>query len=212
VTATRRPLYLITLQGRGTDDIRRLRRMLKALGRRGLRCIAACETTSTNCTLPVADFRHRRRAFTRGRGGGHRRAQMSIGKRKTGGGNFLPRFKINGLTAAMFLLDRVYTKGKGYDTESRNVPYGKFRATFDMANVERGYADFTGRVPDLVFSPLGKDIGEPPSKKHKEGNRVLMLMDATLGGTVRELISTASGVYYSFDTLHDDYIAGLDDR
>jgi len=137
---------------------------------------------------------------------------MSIGKRKTsGGGDFLPRFKIDGRTAAMSTEDRVQEDGN-WTSKSQNIPYGKFRAIIDMANIERGYADFTGRKPDMAFFPLGEDIGEPPGKNHKEGLRVLLQMSTSLGGGVRELISTAIGVYNAFDKLHDDYEKGLVDH
>jgi hypothetical protein len=47
MTATR-PLFVVTLQGRGTDDIRHLRNALKTLGKRGLRCISATETNTSH--------------------------------------------------------------------------------------------------------------------------------------------------------------------
>jgi hypothetical protein len=134
---------------------------------------------------------------------------MSIGKRKTSGGEFLPRFKIDGRSAAMSLEDRVKENGE-WKTKSQNVPYGNLRAIVDIANLQRGYADFTGRVPDMEFFPLGKDIGDPPTPNHKEGIRVLLLMDTSLGGAVRELISTGIAVYDSFDALHTEWESGLD--
>jgi hypothetical protein len=199
--------YVLTLHG----ELRKLRPALKILRRwYGLRCVSAYETIPTIQTSHAADHRHRRHASIFG-GGLQRRRQMSIGKRKTGGASILPRLKIDGRTAGIYQEDRV--KGsQGWESEQQSIPYGKFRATMDLTNLERGYADFSGRVPDLQFKPLGEDIGDPPSENHKEGIRVLMQMDASLGGAVRELISTAIAVYDSFDALHDKYEAGLADH
>jgi hypothetical protein len=137
---------------------------------------------------------------------------MSIGKRKNSS-EILPRLKVDGRTGGLYREDRVHTKGQGWDTEQTNIPHDKFRAIMDLVNFERGYFSFPrGAAPDMRLYPLGRDIGDAPSDKHKEGIRVVMKLDASLGSTVREFVSTAVGVYYSFDALHDEYLAGLADH
>jgi hypothetical protein len=137
---------------------------------------------------------------------------MGIGKRKSSG-DILPRLKIDGRTGGLYEEDRAYVRGQGWETSQRAIPTNEFRAIMDLATMEHGWFSFPrGAVPDMRLFPLGKDIGNEPSDKHKEGIRVLMKMDASLGSMVRELVSTAIGVYYSFDALHDEYVAGLADH
>jgi hypothetical protein len=209
-----RAIYLVELRAGPSDTgVRDLRRLLKVLLRHhGMHCIGAREIGQPPKTQTISRAAgHRRRQHGFRHGGGQRRTPMSIGKRKTSGGDFLPRFKIDGRSAAMSMEDRVKEDGE-WTSKSQNVPYGKFRAIIDIANIERGYVDFTSRKPDMKFFRLGEDIGDPPSKNHKEGLRVLLQMSTSLGGGVRELISTAIGVYNAFDKLHDNYEKGLVDH
>jgi hypothetical protein len=57
--------------------------------------------------------------------------------------------------------------------------------------------------------PAGEDPGDPPSDDHKEGVRIILKMADTLGGDVRELMSTARGLWNAVDTLHDRYLAAV---
>jgi hypothetical protein len=102
--------------------------------------------------------------------------------------------------------DRVYTEGQGWATEQRGVPFGQFRAIFDLPNLQHGWFNFTRGASDVQLYALGEDIGDRPGKDYREGIRVLVSRD----GVVRELSSTAVSVRNSFDTLHDDYEADLD--
>lgn len=135
---------------------------------------------------------------------------MAIGRRKSSG-DFLPMLKYDARVGMLYLQDRIYANG-GWETEQRNVT-DKFRAAFDMENLQRGWIKFPkGAAPETRLLPIGQDYGDPPDDDFKEGIRVLVKMDASLGGDVRELMSTAVALWNAMDALHDAYLAGAADH
>jgi|RhiMetdeSRZDD1v2_1073273.scaffolds.fasta_scaffold419329_3 hypothetical protein len=135
---------------------------------------------------------------------------MALGKRRDGGngGNFLPIIKFDGNVGTFCLQDRVHSDG-GWQTEQRDVT-GEFQAIFDLENLQRGWIRFqSGAAPDVKLVRLGEDPGDPPSDGHKEGVRIVLKMADDLGGDVRELMSTARGLWNAVDTLHDRYLAAV---
>jgi hypothetical protein len=135
---------------------------------------------------------------------------MAIGKRKSGG-NYLPMLKYDARVGTLFLQDRVYENGQ-WETEARDVT-DKFRAAFDVGNLQRGWIKFPkGAAPETKLAKIGEDYGDPPDDKFQEGIRVLVKMDASLGGDVRELMSTAAALWNAMDALHDAYLAGAADH
>lgn len=133
---------------------------------------------------------------------------MAIGRRKLDDrlGKLAWDFEIG----CMVLEDRVRTDSGGWENQQRNVENDKFRAVIDLPNIERGWIAFVkGEGLNAVLAPLGQGYGDPPSNQHKEGLRLVAKMDASLGGDVREFISTSAGVWSSIDQLHDAYLAGL---
>jgi hypothetical protein len=116
---------------------------------------------------------------------------MAIGKRRSGG-SFLPALKYDARVGTLYVQDRVYENGR-WESEQRDVTK-TFRAAFDMENLQTGWIKFPkGAAPELRLVQIGKDYGEPPDDDFKEGLRVLVKMDESLGGDVRELMSTAVG-------------------
>ena len=96
---------------------------------------------------------------------------------------------------------------------SGNIEKDDFRAIFDLDNAQVGWIYFPkGSAPDTALVPAGHDPGDAPSDKHKEGVRVIVKMADTLGGDVRELMSTAIGLWNGIDALHDAYLAGVKDN
>ena len=133
---------------------------------------------------------------------------MAIGKRKSGG-NFLPALKYDARVGTVYLQDRVYENGR-WENEQRDVTK-EFRAAFDMQNLQRGRINFPkGAPPQMHLVPIGQDPGDAPDDDYKEGLRVLVKMDASLGGDVRELMSTAVALWNALDALHDGYLADAD--
>jgi hypothetical protein len=130
---------------------------------------------------------------------------MAIGKRKSGG-NFLPALKYDARVGTLYLQDRVYENGR-WESEQRDVTK-EFRAAFDMQNLLRGWIKFPkGAPPQMHLVPIGQDPGDAPDDDYKEGLRVLVQMDQSLGGDVRELMSTAVALWNAMDALHDAYLA-----
>jgi hypothetical protein len=131
---------------------------------------------------------------------------MAIGKRKSGG-DYLPMLKYDARVGQLYFQDRVYTNGS-WASEQRDVTKG-FRAAFDLENLQRGWIRFPkGAAPETKLVRIGQDQGDPPSDDFKEGIRLLVKMDTSLGGDVRELMSTAAALWFGLDALHDDYLAG----
>jgi hypothetical protein len=132
---------------------------------------------------------------------------MAIGRRKTD--DRLGKWSWDFQLGKPVLEDRVHTAG-GWDNQQRNIEIEKFRAVIDLPNVERGWiAYLKGEGLNAVLVRLGRDYGDPPSNKHREGLRVIAKMDMALGGDVRELVSTAARLWAAVDRLHDDYLAGV---
>ena len=135
---------------------------------------------------------------------------MALGKRKDAG-NFLPGLKYDARVGKFYLRERVFTDGS-WKTEQHDITL-KFEAIFDLENVQRGWINFPqGAAPELVLVPAGEDPGEAPSDEHKEGVRILVKMPQAFGGEVRELLSTARGLWNAIDALHDSYLAAAADH
>jgi len=136
---------------------------------------------------------------------------MAIGKRKyNGGGDYLAIAKWDARLGQIYLEDRAYVRGRGFEKEQRNVPTNEFRAAFDMENLQTGWFLFAaGTPPDMRLFRVGHDIGDAPSDAHRQGLRLLIKPDESLGGGVRELISTAEALWYAIDDLHGQYLAGV---
>jgi hypothetical protein len=132
---------------------------------------------------------------------------MGFGKRRSG--DFLPLLKYDARAGSLFLEDRVQTPN-GWEKQQTDIG-SRFRAVFDLANAEIGWIKFAGRgsPPETILVPVGQDIGKPPSDDHKQGIRLLALMDKSLGGDIREFMSTAAGAWNGFSALHDAYLAEL---
>jgi hypothetical protein len=133
---------------------------------------------------------------------------MGLGKRRQT--SILPRLKYDGRTGKFSLINRIHENGEWFNDQV-DIAQGDFRAVFDLDNLELGWIHYPKNdSPDLKLVKAGQDYGDPPSDQHKEGVRVLVLMDDDLGGDVRELTSTAGGLWNGLDTLHDAYMVGRD--
>ena len=132
---------------------------------------------------------------------------MALGKRKDSG-TFLPIIKFDARVGHFYLQDRVHTTD-GWQNQQRDITDG-FRAAFDLENLQRGWLLFPkGAAPQTVLVPAGEDPGDAPTDDHKEGFRVLLVMAKELGGDIRELMSTARGLWDAIDSLHDQYLVSV---
>jgi hypothetical protein len=134
---------------------------------------------------------------------------MSLGQRKSGGGSILPLLKFDARHGSLHLEHSV--KGfNGWQREQTDVG-SRFRAVFDLANVQVGWVKFPrGAAPLTVLVPVGQDPGEPPDDDYKDGFRLLALMDESLGGGVHEFMSTSVSAWNGVSALHDTYLAERD--
>jgi hypothetical protein len=130
--------------------------------------------------------------------------EMAFGKRR-GGADFLPILKYDARNGSFYLQDRVNRDGM-WETEQTDVTTG-LRGIFDLETVEVGWIKFPkGAAPELQMVPAGEDMGEAPSKDHREGFRLLVKMDSDFGGDVREFMSTAAAAWNGLDALHTAFL------
>src|SRR5262249_17672509 len=125
--------------------------------------------------------------------------------------SFLPIVKFDATRGTFTRIDRVQNESGGWESELHEIPADDFEVVADLANLEIGWVNFRGKgqTPDFRMVPLGGDIGNRPSDKYKEGFRLKIKLTNGAGDDVRELSSTAIGVWKSMDELHDAYTQGV---
>jgi hypothetical protein len=131
---------------------------------------------------------------------------MSIGKRKSGGGNFDLLLRYDARHGAAYLCDRVRQPDGTWQTEQKTI--NNFTAVFDLPNIEIGWMAFASNGPPsfkMVKADMGADIGAAPSPKHKEGFRLRLKLKGD-GGSVREFSSTAAATWQGVDKLHTAFL------
>jgi hypothetical protein len=195
----RQPDFVLTLRPeRGVDAVRALRHLLKRARRSyGLRAISIAETrlgrrSRARSDIPAVGV-----------------TKMALGKRR--GGDFLPILKFDARAGVVYTQDRVFQNGE-WSSEQHDVTEGLVLIV-DVKNIQQGWIRYPkGAPPEMALAPPGAtDIGEAPSKEHKEGIRVLVKIPGDAAGT-RELASTALGLYHGLDALHDQYAAEKDEH
>jgi len=101
--------------------------------------------------------------------------------------------------------DRTRAPDGEWYTDQQNIT-DNFAAIFDMENAEIGWIAFSsGGPPSFVMSPVGSDIGNPPSDAHKQGFRLRVKLAKGCGGGVREFASTATSTWQAVDGLHTEF-------
>jgi hypothetical protein len=131
---------------------------------------------------------------------------MALGRRRDSGnlGKLNWDFDIGNFV----LEDRIYSNGE-WENQQRNVKNDKFRGVFDLPNGEIGWiAYLKGEGLNAKLVHIGENYGDPPTDKHKEGFRLIVRTDESLGGDSREFISTSTYLWTAIDRLHDDFVAG----
>jgi hypothetical protein len=107
-------------------------------------------------------------------------------------------------------VDRVEDSGQ-WRSENTEIDIKDMEFVADLERLEVGWVCFpTGQAPEFHMVPIGKDIGDPPGDKFKEGFRLKVKLQNGAGNDVREFASTAAGLWDSVDELHDEYLAGKD--
>jgi hypothetical protein len=122
-------------------------------------------------------------------------------------GDFLPIVKIDARTGRIVRVDRD-EGGEQRLVDMTDV----FEGVFDLAHAEAGWAYFEdGQAPDFLMEPIGKPLPQRPSKDHRQGVRLrLILSTKAAGGTerVREVTTTAKCVMRGLEALYNVWLAG----
>jgi hypothetical protein len=123
------------------------------------------------------------------------------------GGDIVPYVKYDARAGRFFRNDRTEVNGK-YTNNPIDIT-GKFKAVMDLENVEWGWIMFaSGTAPAYLLVPSSSPLPpRPPDGKWKQGARVMMKLDATCGGDVRETTSNAQAFLQGFDDLDTEYKA-----
>jgi hypothetical protein len=135
--------------------------------------------------------------------------EMGIGKRRL---DFMPSAKWDAKAGRFFVFNRVQVDGQ-WTTQKQDVTED-FAAIFDLPNVQTGWIRFPeGAAPETKLGPAAedKDLGPPPSKDFKQGLRIIIRIDGDDAGA-REVLNTSAAFWNAIDALHDEYLAGVEDR
>lgn len=126
-----------------------------------------------------------------------------------GESEFAQRIEYNAKAGRMFRVDR-FDSGNGFENDKVEITEG-FSALMDLENIEIGWVHFPlGTAPDVHMARLGEAIPSQPSKDHKAGVRIKMVLSSQSAGQserVRELMSSAGALRSAIDALHDAYLA-----
>jgi hypothetical protein len=137
---------------------------------------------------------------------------MGLGRRKETG--FIKPVKYNPIDGRVTIVERVRRDDGQWNNEVRDITEG-FQAIFDLKNTRVAWIAFPGRgVPPEVRNmvPAGADPGPQPSKDFKQGLVLYLKLAPRLGGSVRELMSSAVVVWDAINILHDSYEAEVADH
>ena len=125
--------------------------------------------------------------------------------------SFLPIVKFDARDGKFTRVDRVQDEVGSWKSELHEIPADDFEVIADLANLQIGWIHFggNGQAPDFRMVGLDDDIGDRPSDKHKEGFRLKIKLTNGAGDDVREMASTAIGLWKSMDELHCAYEKGV---
>jgi hypothetical protein len=132
---------------------------------------------------------------------------MALGKRRDAS-TITPLIKFDARSGKTTRCDREQDSSGKWTTKDVDIS-DTFEAVFDLENIEIGWIAFKGGRPDFKMVKAGADIGDPPSKDHKEGFRLRLKLINGAGSDVRELSSTAKAVWMSIDELHDEFLEAV---
>ena len=120
--------------------------------------------------------------------------------------DFTPIVKYDARAGRIFRVDRLDT-GNGFENNPVDIT-SNFKAIFDFENVEVGWIDFpVGSAPSFALVPMGKQLPERPSPKHKNGIRMLLKLTKGCGGDkpVREIAGTSKAFLSGVEAVYAEY-------
>jgi hypothetical protein len=122
------------------------------------------------------------------------------------GGDFLPIAKYDARSGRMFRIDRVDT-GSGFVSDAVDIT-ATFKAIVDFENIEVGWIDFpVGSAPNFSLVPMGTQLPDRPSAKHKNGVRFMLKLSKDCGGAkpIRELAGTSKAFLSGIEAVFTAY-------
>ena len=124
---------------------------------------------------------------------------------------FLPIVKFDARSGKFTRVDRVQNEAGEWESELHEIPFDDFEVVADLVNLQIGWINFggNGQAPDFRMVNVDEDIGDRPSDKHKEGFRLKVKLTNGAGNDVREMASTALGLWKSMDELHCAHEKGV---
>jgi hypothetical protein len=124
--------------------------------------------------------------------------------------SYLPVVKFDARFGTFTRVDRVQGDDGSWKSDPHEIAVDDFEVVADLANLQIGWMSFggNGQAPDFRLVGLDQDIGDKPGDNFKEGFRLKIKLTNGAGDDVRELASTAIGLWKSIDELHCAYEAG----
>ena len=129
---------------------------------------------------------------------------MALPKRKDRK-SFDPVFKFNAKEGKLIRVDRI-EGDNGWESKEIEIASGSFTAIMDLDHVQVGWIAYTTTGPDMRLVDIDEDIGDRPSDAFKEGFRLRIKLQNGAGDDIRELSSTAIGLWNSIDELHSEFV------
>jgi len=124
------------------------------------------------------------------------------------GGDFMPIVKYDARAGRLFRVDRV-DSGNGFVTDVVDIT-ATFKAVVDFENVEVGWIDFpAGSAPHFALVPMGSQLPDRPSLRHKNGVRFVLKLAKDCGGAKpnREIAGTSKAFLSGVEAIYNTYQA-----
>jgi hypothetical protein len=127
------------------------------------------------------------------------------------GANFTPIVKYDARSGRMFRMDRIENNGN-FENVAVDIT-ASFKAIFDFENIQSGWMLFaSGTAPDFKLVPIGKELPDRPSPKHKNGVRLMIKLskDCSDDKRIREIAGTSKAFLSGVEAVFSQYLADED--
>jgi hypothetical protein len=129
------------------------------------------------------------------------------------GGDFTPIVKFDARAGRMFRMDRIENSGN-FATQAADITQ-LFKAIFDFPKMKTGWMLFAaGAAPDFKLVPIGNELPDRPSEKHKHGVRLMIKLAKDCGGDkpIREMAGTSKAFLAGIEAVYIQYLAEKDEH
>lgn len=120
---------------------------------------------------------------------------------KVNGADFTPLVKYDARAGRFTRIDRVQDQDGNFVSEPVDITAG-FKCIMDLENIETGWMHFmAGQAPQMVLVRLGEPYPDQPSQDYKPGVRILVKLEKSCGGDVREITGNSKAFMASMEHL-----------